>query len=559
MERKHLSCMKIKISKKLILGIILLLAALLRFYKLSSIPPHLTPDEASIGYNAYSILKTGKDEYGHSMPLIFKSFGDYKPGLYIYLTVPFVYVFGLNEFSVRAPSAFFGVISVYLIYLLAKEFFKKEKFALISSFLLAIVPWGIYFSRGAWEVNVSLCLTLFGIYFFLKFLGKPKNLLLSAFFFALTLLTYQGAKLSTSIVLILLVIFNFKKLIKAPKKYLISSFLLGLLVTLPILVSMFNGKAGRLNVFSVFSYRRPEEYLENQLSQGNEKVGDLSYYLFHSETYNFVRGIFGRWFNHFSFRFLFFEGDWSNPRHSSPSSGVLTLLDSILYILGLVALFKTKFDKKKFFIALWLVFASLPAILSKDQVHSVRSLNMLIPLVIILSLGFEYLISIKVKLKKAILLIFGGLYLLSYLYFLDEYFVHLPVHNSKYWEYGYKQIVEVVTPIQNQFKTIKVQQSYAQPYIYFLFYQKYDPAKYQKQAILKESEYGDVGQVERLDNIYFAPIDWSINRGEEGTLFVADTVRIPVEDSKDSSMFEVISEIKYLNKRDIAFRIIKIK
>jgi 4-amino-4-deoxy-L-arabinose transferase-like glycosyltransferase len=96
--------MKINKSIGSLLAIICV-AALLRFYHLSTVPPHLTPDEASLGYNAYSILKTGKDEYGQSLPIIFKSFGDYKPGLYVYATVPFVAVFGLNEFAVRAASA----------------------------------------------------------------------------------------------------------------------------------------------------------------------------------------------------------------------------------------------------------------------------------------------------------------------------------------------------------------------------------------------------------------------------------------------------------------------
>ena len=136
------------------------------------------------------------------------------------------------------------------------------------------------------------------------------------------------------------------------------------------------------------------------------------------------------------------------------------------------------------------------------------------------------------------------------------YFVHLAKHDSQYWEYGYKQIVETVTPIQSEYELIKVQQSYAQPYIYFLFYQKYDPAKYQAQAKLTESQVGDVGQVERLDNIYFAPIDWSVNRGEKGYLFVADTIRIPVEDSSDPEQFNVIKEINYLNNNP-AFRIVE--
>ena len=73
-----------------LLVFIVFLAVLLRFFKLGSIPPHLTPDEAALGYNAYSILKTGKDEFGKTFPLVFKSFGDYKPGLYVYASVPFL-------------------------------------------------------------------------------------------------------------------------------------------------------------------------------------------------------------------------------------------------------------------------------------------------------------------------------------------------------------------------------------------------------------------------------------------------------------------------------------
>jgi len=89
-----------------------------------------------------------------------------------------------------------------------------------------------------------------------------------------------------------------------------------------------------------------------------------------------------------------------------------------------------------------------------------------------------------------------------------------------------------------------------------LFYQKYSPAKYQVQAKLKESETGDVGQVERLDNIYFAPIDWPVNRGEKGSLFIADTIKIPVEDSNDPEQFKLIKEIDYLDGIP-AFRIIE--
>ncbi|MBU0572833.1 glycosyltransferase family 39 protein [Patescibacteria group bacterium] len=547
--------MKKLLNKKNIIFVILLLASVLRLWNLGSTPPHLAPDEASLGYNAYSILKTGKDEYGKIMPIIFKSFGDFKPGLYVYLTVPAVAVLGLTEFAVRLPSAAFGILAVFLMYMIGLQFFKDKKIALVSSFLLAINPWHIHFSRGAWEINVSLTLTLLGIYFFVKAIEKQKHLFYSAFFFALTLITYQGAKLSTAIVLVVLGIIYFKDVIKFEKKTLATAFLIGLLVSLPILLGFFQGKTGRLEVFSVFSYPRPTDYIQQFLDQGEEKIGGLSYYLFHSEGVNFTRGVLGRWFNHFTGRFLFFEGDWQNPRHSAPYTGMFIFTDLLLIISGFIVLVRSR-SKESIFIFLWLLLAPLPAALSRDQVHAVRSYNMVIPLVLMSSFGLLFLFNKIVKHKKIIL---GGLaviYLLNYVYYLDAYFVHLSKHDSKCWEYGYKQIVGTVTPIQSNYETIKVQQSYAQPYIYFLFYQKYSPAKYQAQAKLKESAVGDVGQVERLDNIYFAPIDWSVNRGEKGSLFVADTIRIPVEDSSDPEQFKLIKEINYLNTNP-AFRIIE--
>jgi len=571
--------MKIRklIIRHWLLIIILAVSAVLRLWSLSTNPPHLTPDEAALGYNAYSILKTGRDEYGKLLPIIFKSFGDYKPGLYVYLAVPFVALFGLSEFAVRLPSALAGVIAVWLLYLIVRELFKEKKLAIgrqslaiIASFLLAISPWHIHFSRGAWEVNVSLTLTLAGIYFFLRAcspLGKSftnsRFLILSSLFFSSTLLAYQGAKLATMIAVAILATLHWKKIFAFNKKTLTASVALGLIVSLPIILSLFQGKTGRLRVFSVFSYPRPKEYTQSFLDQGKERFGSLTYYLFHSETLNFKRGILGRWFNHFSGRFLFFEGDWQNPRHSAPNQGVLVHLDLILLIAGFFALIKYGLKKETAFIWLWLVLAPLPAALSRDQVHAVRSYNLVIPLTILLSFGAVLILNKLNKFKW----VFVSVYILGYIYFLDSLFVHLPVHDSKLWEYGYKQIVETVTPIQDNYETVKVQQSFAQPYIYFLFYgvdgssasKGYDPAKYQKQARLVEGEYkGDVGYVEKLNNICFCPIDWSVNRGESGTLFVADTIRIPPEDSSDETLFKLIKEIKYLDG-NTAFRVLEVK
>ncbi len=541
-----------KIKKWILIGI-LVLAAALRLWNLSYIPPHLTPDEAALGYNAYSILKTGRDEYGQLFPIIFKSFGDYKPGLYVYLTVPSIAIFGLNEFAVRLPGALAGVMAVWLIYLIVRLLFTENKrAATISAFIMAVTPWSIHFSRGAWEANVSLTLTLAGIYFFLKSLQKPKLLILSSLFFSLTLLTYHGAKLSTGIVLLILLLLYWKKIFRIKKGILIISIAIGLLISLPIVLSFFRGQTGRLAVYSLFSYTRSKEYVETFINPGEKRIGDINYYLFHSETLNYKRVIIGRWFNHFSGRFLFFEGDWSNPRHSAPYQGMLLMSDLILLICGFVVLVRKRLKKETVFVWLWLILAPLPAILSRDHVHAIRAMNMVIPLIIILSFGLDNILRRSKLIKYGFSLIF----LLSFIYYLDAYFVHVPKHNGEYWYYGYKQAVEYITPIQDKYEKIIFLQSYNQPYIFFLFYQKYDPLRYQPMAHLVD-EGLDVGLVDKLNNIEFEKFGWPHAIGQKGTLIIGDNISIP--ENYGEADYTLLKEIKYLDNHKIAFRIVEVK
>ena len=184
------------------------------------------------------------------MPVIFKSFGDYKPGLYVYLTIPFVAIFGLNEFAVRLPSAIAGVIAVWLVYkiilFLAKQKNEKretkhESLAIIAALLLAISPWHIHFSRGAWEVNVALTLTLVGIYFFLKsIIHNSKFIIHSSLFLSLTFLTYQGAKLSSIIVVFSLLLVYWKEFKGIGLKRIILSIVTAFIVSIPIIFLRFD-------------------------------------------------------------------------------------------------------------------------------------------------------------------------------------------------------------------------------------------------------------------------------------------------------------------------------
>lgn len=541
--------------------VILAITAVLRLWGLGSNPPHLTNDEAALGYNAYSILRTGKDEHGAFLPIIFQSFGDWKPGLYIYLTVPSVAIFGLNEFATRLPGALAGIAAVGLMYLVVLSLFKDKgrKLGLLAAFFLAVSPWHLQFSRGAWEANLSLTLVLAAIYFFLRGLRGGNALLFSALFFGLSLLSYQGAKLGTGFVILLLIVFFRKQLFSLPRKVLIKSFALLVLLSLPVVFSFFQGKTGRLEVYSVFSYPRSEVDVQRALEQGGETGGSLTYLLYHSEPLHFTRGILGRFFNHYDARFLFFEGDWANPRHGAPNAGMLLLLDAVFLLIGLVVLSRLGRKRKALFLWGWLLLASLPSALSRDSVNAVRAFSMVAPLTIILALGAAWLIERRKTFSKFVMLayvLFPMFYALNFFYYLDQYWVHLPQHNSQNWEYGYKQMVETVTHRKDAYDKVIIQQSYSQPYIFFLFYNKYDPARYQSIAgdVYIPSPQGDVGLISRVENIEFREINWAADKRTPSRLIVAPPEKIPVEDEGSPEDFRFYEEIKYLNET-IAFKV----
>jgi 4-amino-4-deoxy-L-arabinose transferase-like glycosyltransferase len=163
------------LSKYLI--IVIFLAALgLRIFSANAVPPSINWDEASLGYNAFSILRTGRDEWGRVMPLTFEAFGDYKLPGYIYTLIPFIAIFGLNEFAVRLPSILFGSLSVVFLFLIVLELSKKRSWALLSALFLVISPWHFFLSRIALEANLAFSFFLIGLYFLIA--GLKKNIFL---------------------------------------------------------------------------------------------------------------------------------------------------------------------------------------------------------------------------------------------------------------------------------------------------------------------------------------------------------------------------------------------
>ena len=325
----------------IILGLIIILAIALRFWHISQNPPSLYWDEASLGYNAYSILKTARDEHGKFLPFSnFAAFGDYKPPGYIYLTVPAIAVFGLNEFSVRFPSAFFGVLTVLITYFLVKKLWNREIIALVASFFLAISPWHIQFSRGAFEANVGLFFSTLGIYLFFKFaLDRPAYLMLSALPFLAAMSTFTGQRLFVPFILIVLV-FQFRKQIYLNLKTVIIVSVISLILFWPLFRFVTQTIEGKLRFNEVTIFKDLDPINQSVVYRQRDNFSWWSGVI-HNRRLFYLHEYLSGYLDAFSPTFLFTSGD-VNPRLSIQEQGELYYFDIILVFAGLYFIFAKK-------------------------------------------------------------------------------------------------------------------------------------------------------------------------------------------------------------------------
>jgi 4-amino-4-deoxy-L-arabinose transferase-like glycosyltransferase len=496
-----------KINTKLFLIIIFLFSFALRIYNIEK-HPSLLWDEAAIGYNAFSIVKTAKDEYGQTLPLIFKSFGDYKPGLYIYLTTPFVKLFSLSATTTRMPSVILGSLLPIFIFLLIKQINQKaHKTALLAALITAFNPYNIHFSRGAWETNILTFELVLASYFFFKYINQKLNryLFFSSLIFALSLFTYQASKLISILLIIILFVTNLKIINQQNIKNIFVHFFLPLMIlSFPIIYGLFfSSNANRLKVVSLFSYSRSQ----TEINQIIEETNSTDYNIFQNQYIFFFRNFLSRYFNHFSPRFLSFEGDWQNPRHSAPYIGVILYPSLIFLFIGLFyALTRYKLDKLNLFFLAWLLVAPVPASLTRDTIQAVRSMSLSIPLIYFISLGIYFITNKYKNIFLYSLIIFS--YLISFIYYFDLYLNHILKKSPQDALYGYEQAMNYVIQNKDKYDQIIFTNYYSQPYIFYLFFTQYSPKIYQAQAKLVENNSVDVGSVEKIDNIRFKSVNF---------------------------------------------------
>lgn len=471
--------MRLSFPIKFWLGLIVVLFLVTRLYAINSVPVSMYWDEASISYNAYSILKTGHDEWGQFLPIHFKAFGEYKLPVFIYSVVPFTAVFGPTELAVRIPAVVYAFFSVILVYFLGFEITGKKVIGLISSFFLTISPWFFIFSRTGYEAMAGLAFYLLGTYLLFKISVFRWSILLSTFSFILSIYSYNSFRILVPLTMTTFIIFN-SKYLKDKIKILYPIILISLLIfaaSLIPLVSLLNsGGAERLNQVGIFN-----------LGYGKKQL-----------VVTFV----SNYFSHFSPQFLL-NGD-INLRSQQKGQGQIYLLDVLLLLLGLMVTLKLK-NKKYFWILTLLLMAPIPAALTKESPHALRSIAAVPFISIISATGFYFLIT-KVKFKF-ILVLFCLVYLILFGSYFKNFLEIYPSQSADSWQYGYKQIYTEYGSRFDQFDRIIISDMYSQPYIFALAYLKYDPDKFRSEVQYNTTIRKETSLVKNFGKFYFESID----------------------------------------------------
>jgi 4-amino-4-deoxy-L-arabinose transferase-like glycosyltransferase len=493
----------------LLLSLIITLAIVTRFYKLGLAPAGLYVDEAGQGYSAYSILKTGKDEFGKTFPIVFRSLTDFKTPIYIYLIAPLIPIFGLNAFTVRFPSFLFSILTIPILYFLIKHFLKNEKLALISSLLLAISPWHILFGRTNFECNVALFFFLSGVLAFYKSLKKPWILIVSALMFAIAVPAYHSQRIITPLVILILFV-HFRKVLldKIHRPYLITGGLVGLIISLPTLsialTPGFLARAAGLNIFSHI-HQMPDGFIAGY-------NGVLSP-IINGSWFLSSREFLALYFSYLSPRYIFFLGDYG-PRSSFPELSTFFLWQFPFYIYGLWILFKKKnLGELKFFTIATLLISPIPAAVTRDPYTTIRALPLVIPQIIIISLAIENVFS-KLKgnlLQNLSLIVFAFLIIYSLLKLYSSGIILNEYYHAKAWDYGWREVTDVITNLQTNLPIV-VDNARSDAYPQLAFYLKYDPVKFQNENYevpLSEYYTNMYHDPEKyIGNIVTRPINW---------------------------------------------------
>ena len=533
--------------KKLLLLLIFSGGLLFRVWQLDKIPPGFTPDEAAQGYSAYSILKTGRDEWGAKFPLNLRSFGDFKPPLQTYLMIPSVAFLGLNEFAVRLPNALLGSLAIIGIFLLASELFANEWIGLISASLLAFSPWHLPLSRGAFEANLTVFFTSFGVYFLLKMCKEKRYYwqILAALFLGLNMFSYHSAKLVTPLVVFLLFGFVARGYIARNRSArgwmagkLVFLLVFGLLMAIAYSSFLSGGQTRGLDIAVFHPTDNWQAVKDEQWWSNHHGLAPLLARVLHNKIGYTAYHLAGNYLEYFSPQFIFSQGPGEGTYGMIPGRGVLWWWELPLLLWGLYVLVK-KPNWQMALLSLLILASPLPAALAKGTRAANRAATMMPWIQIFMAWMIWEAVGNFSKLKvgrrtKNLGAIFAMVVILFFFAsFLEDYFIQSPRKISEAMLYGRCQALRWAEKNYPKISRVIVSRKLSEPQAYVMFCLKYSPWLVQKQTLAwlkyKEKHLGFIDQMGeyKLGKYVFKELSQPSDSQELGVVMVGKPDELP--------------------------------
>lgn len=491
------------------LVLIILVAIFFRFYQINTNPIAMYGDGLTAVYDAYSILKTGHDQKGEFMPLVF-SLGGGRPGGYIYATVPFVALFGPTETASVMVSVLSGIGIIFLLYFLGKRLFSRS-IGLAIAAVAAINPWELSLSRGPFESHFALFLTLFGFYSFIRGLKQTYWFIPFGLAFGLAIHTYSTYRLIIPLFTVILLFWIGKKILFENLKkpfFIFSLMIIFALALLGVYSTFSRGSQDRFGIINIFS----DQSLRSAISQkvNTDRLVDSLPPVISNKLHNSQIEMAGtlakNYLENFLPDFLFFHGD-GQVRHNPAEMGGFYWIDALLLLLGIIYLYGAN---KKLLILLsgWILIAPLATSLVGGA-HALRSSFLLVPLLILTGLGLWKLCNVRRKpFAKIISIILGLAFLLQFIFFADMFYFVAPKKDGRFWSYPAKEASMLAIKNMQKFNTIILSNDIDNMEFAYPTYAKLDPNLVIKQN-LTPAKIGDF-KFFQYGNIYIGSIPNSI-------------------------------------------------
>ena len=476
--------MRFPLSKDFFIPFFIFIVAFsVRFYRVTSVPPGLGRDEVSVAYNAYSILKTGRDEHGRFLPLYFEAIGDQKLPVIIYISVPSIALFGLTEIGARLPFVLFGSLTVVFLYLFLKKAFYlnrsiiPQKLIYLAPLLFAVNPWHLGHSRAVYEIILGTFFFMAASYSFLHGLKSKFWFFISVIFFLIAFYTYSLTRLLSPLLFIFFCFIYRTEFFQFPRKFRLLVLIFLFIFLLPFIINFFDpgGIYGSKGAVILSSSRVKSSIMEFRSYVNTTDAPFLGKLLFNSPVmtvYEYGKNLLTA----LSPEFFFARGSYIA---GIGTHGLFYMIEFLPLIIGLISAVKNAQNGNKFFQMLigWIVLTFLSASLTVQPPYPTRTLFLVVPFTVIIAFGWIKIINFykKSPLNKAVLLSITLIYLWNLTFYFISYYFRSPVVFAQNWESKNKELFAYLKKEENNFDTVIITKPELSMYAFFLFYHQIPP------------------------------------------------------------------------------------